>query len=384
MNDQYFLKINCFSYTKYLTILTLITTIAFLPYSAIGRDQAGAEFINDMAPSRGSTNNSVMNSTHNQIESMATVIAYNETMHAQYSMSQWQWTLPIILNQITEYRRSLDKTVDIQEYITDETGYGSSISQGAFDQRDWDERREQAAIQLRASQDYLATQALLDYADKVHKDIQKEINNNSKIKDYKFNPKTNIFTLPDGKSIAAKDIFTPEGFKTLGHSSKEFDEFKKQQKQFEKKAKRQAKATINNIIQSAKRKAKRIAAEKAKATNGSNDSLHDSITHNNKTSDIAIAGQKRKGGYGSRGSSFSSDWRALSFQEILNKHKIKNGGLNSERELTMLSKRYGNDLIGLASNNIFDMIHRQYLRRRSQMMDTSPDAFIAERSTITK
>ena len=45
----------------------------------------------------------------------------------------------------------------------------------------------------------------------------------------------------------------------------------------------------------------------------------------------------------------------------------------------MLSKRYGNDLIGLANNNIFDMVHRQYLRRRSQMMDTSSDAFVVER-----
>ena len=382
MNYQYFSKINCFAYIQHLTLLVILT-IAFLPHLAIGDPPPSAESINAITPSKGSRDDSMMNSLDKQIASMAAGVIRTDIAtrpYREFSYPSAQAKVIIAGYQIASYRKSARGSKKIKKHLTDDLGYTGHRSQGEFDQRDWGERQEHAAAQLRSLQSSFANQALIDHIEGIHRDVQKEIKN-IESKGYKFDPKTNRLTLPGGKTIAAKDILTPEGFKTLGLSSKEFDEFKKQQKQNEKKARRQAEATVNKIIRSAKLKAKRVAAKRAKSAKSSND--YDSITQNGKKiSKRTIASQKQGGAHGSRNSSFSSDWKPPSFQDILNKQKIKNGkneNLTSKSTLTMLSKQYGNDLIGHANNNIFDMIHRQYLRRRSQMMNTSSDTLMAER-----
>ena len=364
MNDQYFLKTYHFFHIKHLI---LIITVGLLPSFVAA--QMAAEHQNAINPYNASGNDSIIKSASKEIGAMATGIAVNHQMLRLYKGTHLYPVLAaIVFQQTKQHFSSKKKSSEIKRQLTDTRGYNSYRSTGEFSQEDWNEQLEQSAIGLRDLQSHLIDQELEKYIDNANKKAQEDIKY-YQTKGYQYDSKNNRLTVPGGKSIATKDILTPKGFKALGLSSKDFKKFEKQRKSFEQKAVRQGKAVIDKIVKSAKLKASRLAS-KTKSI--------DLAKQKDKKTKGAIENQNING-YAHNGSTFNSDWQAPSFQDILNQQKKQAGDSESEGELTMLSKRHGNDLIGIADNNIFDMIHRQYLRRRSQMSDASLDSFIAER-----
>ena len=375
MNNQYFFKHYHFFYITHLALF-IMTTISLFPSLAISQ-QVSAEHLNAIAPHQGSKNDSMKSSASKEILAMGAAIAVNHELHRllqKFSPYTAATVAPVVGEQTLSHLFSIKSSKTTSKQLTDTRGYDPFISAGEFNQKDWDDRRELAKVGLRNLQNSLIDQELEKYIEKAGQRARNDIEY-SRGKGYTYDPKNNRVNIPGGKSIAVKDIFTAKGFKTLGLSSKKFKEFKKQQKKFEQKAISKGNAKIANIIKSAKNKAKKLAA-KAKSTNSSSyDPGNPNFKGIRKDRVAAINGQNNQGIGGHYAtSSFNSDWRPPSFQDILNQQKLlKKGGINSdaEGELTTLSKRYGNDLIGLSSNNIFDMIHRQYLRKRLQLSDTN-------------
>ena len=275
MSNQYFLKTYNFFYIKHLTILTLVITVTLFPYFAIS-GSLSAEDLVVLIPYRGSNNDSTMGTTSKQIAGMTAAVTYAiKKFNTQSTFVDKATKAAMYANTlfvVDKYRKSRNSAKKTERQITDDRGYTSYNSIGEFNQRDWDEQREHAASELRNLQSSLIDQAFDNYIDGVYKKLQEGVKRNES-KGYKFDPKTNLFTLPGGESVPAKDLPIPKKFKalllspkeleTLGLSPKELKKFKEQQKKNDQEAKRQAKATINSIIKSAKRKASRIAAKKS-------------------------------------------------------------------------------------------------------------------------
>ena len=367
MNNHYFFYIN------HLVTITAISLLPYFSISSSSNQQASVEqrrdFNQKIAPHKASQDDSIRTSVRKQIGATSVGIVTN---YAFYKSVQSIYPpaaaaiAPSVFEQISRHNDSRENSRKIEKKLTDERGYQPSRSTGEFNQQDWDDRLELAEIELSNLQSSLIDQELDNYIEDINQKIQQDIAYN-KTKGYKFDPNTQNIRLHGGKSIPAKDALTEKGFKELGLSSEEFKKFKKQQKTLERQAIRQGKAKVAEIIKSAKNKAKRLAAK---------NSSYDVANQKTKSikKDKAINNRKNQGINGYGYSSFDSNWRPPSFQDILNQQKLLNkGGLNSDskNELTMLSKQYGNDLIGLPSNNIFDMIHRQYLRKRSQLSNTT-------------
>ncbi len=378
MNNHHFLKSHYFFYISHLVAITIIS---FLPNFAISQSPPpDARWLNKIAPYKTSKDDSFKTSASKQIKTITEAIAINYAhweVLKRLSPTAAAAAAPILTAQTSSHRASEKVSIATADQLTDTRPYDPSISTGEFNQRDWDDRRYFATINLQDLQRSLIDQELDDYVEKIYQQTQKDAEY-YKGKGYTFDPKSNRVTLPGGKSIPAKDIFTKKGFKALGLPPEKFKEFKKQEKKIERQAIRQGNAKIAGIIKSAKNKAKRLAA-KAQSDKNSPYNIANQKVKGIKENGITNI-QKNQGinGNGYTTSSFSSDWRPPSFQDILNnQQKLQNirglssGSSDSNNELKMLSKQYGDDLIGLSNNNIFDMVHRQYLRKRSQLNGTA-------------
>ena len=376
MNNYYFLKSQHFFY---ITHLVTIMIISFLPSLAIGQSPISTEDSEKIAPYRASENDSLKTNAEKTEGMMHKAMAINVaywTFRGKFSKTWAIANAPLLAEQISSHLTSQKASRETRKQLTDKRSVVPFLSPGEFNQRDWNERRELATNNLQDLQSSLIDQELENYIGRIQRQVRQEARV-SEGKGYKYNPKDSTLTLPGGKTIPAKDISTPEGFKALGIPPEKFKEFKKQEKSLEQQAIRQGTRKIAAIIKSAKDKAKKLAAKTSSAKDLSDDiaarkakGLKQNGTSKNQKGINGHTGHT----YGT--SPFDSDWRPPSFQEILNQQKLFNkrglsSGSNSEGELKMLSKQYGEDLIGLSSNNIFDMVHRQYLRKRSQLNSTT-------------
>ncbi len=149
-------------------------------------------------------------------------------------------------------------------------------------------------------------------------EIQRDVNdnlNNLGNRGYSYNPNTNSVTTPDNGSIPAATLSSPSGLSSLGLSDPEI-------------------ANIQNVAKKALEEAKKTASKFAGDADYS----------------TAGGGSKIKPGPG-----YDNDAKAFDMNKYLASLMKK-----ESRGVAGLTKKHGSDSIGVAQDNIFQMIHRRY------------------------
>lgn len=152
---------------------------------------------------------------------------------------------------------------------------------------------------------------------------------------YKYDPKTNKVTLPNGVSLKATEIFTPEGAKKMGLSPQEAKAFLASHRRASKaaeKAKDKMEAQLNKDIKALKKQRRKLAEQRR----------------------LAGTGHQRRGFV-----PYKDNWKAPDFSHLLN-------GLNvdQEQQKGTLSSEDAYFVLGRAEDNIFEMVHRRYQAKR--------------------
>lgn len=158
--------------------------------------------------------------------------------------------------------------------------------------------------------------------------IQRDVNdnlNNLGNRGYSYNPSTNSVTTPDNGSIPAATLTSPSGLSSLGLSEPEI-------------------ANIQNVAKKALDDAKKTASKFA----GSSD-----------FDTAGGGGSKIKPGPG-----YGSDENGFDMNKYLAGLMKKDNGA---RGVAGLEKKLGSDSIGVAQDNIFNMIHRRYEAKKTTL-----------------
>ena len=372
------------SYKFFWRISVLAITVGLLTALSVKAVAEGLGFrdetnedIQKIIPYDASTNDDMLSSARKNKESSTIAIAVNMASlgmicgppYGSLTSPTCLSYSPIIIRQVQEYNISRDRAKDIQTNITD-TNSDSAAQILKTSLRELEDDLLKRESQRRAlglgregfsgtetpsTKNSLVDQELDNYVAEQVKKSQTEFER-LEGEGYKYDPETQSLTLPDGTSIPAKDLSTNKGLGQLGLSDKEIKKFRKQQKEISKKAIRQGKATIAKLIKKAKLKARRLALKRTDLG---------SSTQQNKDKTIKVDQDTRnQNTHSASAASSGSQWQAPDFQDITSLLGEQKTDLSSQ-EFEGLSKRYGNGLIGVAEDNIFDMIHRRYVRKRS-------------------
>lgn len=340
-----------------MIITGLLTT---LPTKATAMDETN-EDIQKIIPnnvSRDGTDTTwdLAKKNNNSATTGIAVNAATLTLYCRYSRNICLLQTPLVAEQAINYQKSQEKAERIKGQVTDNIDRITPAQLSPTSGDELENDRLNVERQNRALENALIDQELNSYVNRQARKAKRDLNRLEK-QGYKYNPKTRRLTIPGGKSIAAKDIFTDKGLKQLGLSDQEIKKFKKQQKGINQKAIRQGKATIDNLIKKAKLKARRLASKTNNLTN--------SADQNKSKAAKSDQDEDAQNTPDSSSSASSGQWQAPDFQDITSRLGKNKRVFN---EFAGLSKRYGNELIGVAEDNIFDMIHRRYIKKQSQLL----------------
>lgn len=172
---------------------------------------------------------------------------------------------------------------------------------------------------------------IISDGERTAKKIMGELRN----KGFNFDPKTNKVTLPNGVSIEATKIFTPEGAKKMGLSPQEAKAFLASHRRASKaaeKAKDKMEAQLNKDIKALKKQRRKLAEQRR----------------------LAGTGHQRRGFV-----PYKDNWKAPDFSHLLN-------GLNvdQEQQKGTLNNEDAYFVLGRAEDNIFEMVHKRYQAKR--------------------